>query len=239
MDDRKRWLAGVDYQIIHTYIYKIGYPRWGSWVGRCIYSGKYFVMNSLGPFAIYSFCSMNKKYETLPDQGYRFEKERDAVLFMKKLNIFFEVKSVIRDKAVRFKLKNYHLRQPYLICEANNWDDYAAEVYLEDICTEEINPKKHRLLEWELTLIFNFLDDKLDESCDSYSISQVEFFQKVLEMGGRNYVDSILDNYHLILRMERNHRQFWCFIEDSFTRFVVWDDGPEQRLVMSLAFLKT
>jgi len=238
MEDRKKWLAGVDYEIIHTYLYKIGYPRWGSWVCKCLHSGKFFVMTSLGPFAIYSFCSMYKKYETLPDKGYRFNTEREALVFMKKLSTFFEVKSVLREKALKFRLKDIHLKQPYLVAEANNWDDYSAQVYLEDICTEEINSKKHRLLEWELTLIFNFMSDKLEENSDeSFQLSQKEFFQKAMELGGQNSINLILDNYRLILNTK--NPQFWCFIEYSscFTRFVVWDDGPEQKLVMSLAFL--
>jgi hypothetical protein len=240
MEDRRKWLAGVDYEIIHTYLYKIGYPRWGCWVGKCNYTNKFFVMTSLGPFGIYGFCSMHKKYETLPDKGYRFDSEREALVFMKKLSTFFEVKSILREKALQFRVKDVHLKQPYLVCEANNWDDYSAEVYLEDICTQEINPKKHKLLEWELTLIFNFLGDKLEENNhDSFQISQVEFFQKALELGGHDSINSILDNYSHILKAERNHRQFWCFQEHTFTRLVVWNDNPQQqKLVMSLAFLK-
>ncbi len=236
--DREQWIAGVDYSICHSYIHTVfSKKRWGIWVCKCNYSQKYFVINSLGPFVQASCCSMSIKYKNLPDSNYRFEIEKEALRFMSFLRRFIECKSVIRTKAEVFLLRDMHLKQPYLKCAQNNWDDHSVN-YIESICTSKINQKRHQSLELELVCVFNFLDEELENNRhDSYQISQKEFFEGVLNMGGRNAIDLILDNYSL-MRMERNHRQFWCFHESLFLRYLVWDHSKNQRLVMSLGFVK-
>ncbi len=239
MDERNRWIAGVDYRICHSYIHKVaGTNRWGTWVCQCVYSNEFFVVNSLGPFALAACCSMSRTYRNLPDEGYRFKKEHDAIRFMSFINRFYECRGQVRHKAESFKLMNAHLLQPVLKAFQNNWDEHST-MYLEDFCTSSINPKKHQLLEWELTLIFNYLTDELEfNKEESYEISQADFFLKLDMMGGEDAVNRVLDHYSLITEVVQKNLQFWCFEEDSFTRLLAWDHGAEQRLVMSLAFLK-
>lgn len=238
MEERNRWIAGTDYQICHSYIHKVsGVNRWGTWVCQCAYTKEYFVVNSLGPFALASCCSMSRTYRSLPDDGYRFKKEHDAIRFMSFINRFYECRGQVRHKAESFKLMNAHLLQPVLKAFQNNWDEHSIQ-YLEDFCTSSINPKKHQMLDWELTLIFNYLGDELEINKDeSYEITQADFFLKLDMMGGEEAINRVLDHYSLIAEVPTKNLQFWCFEEDFFTRLVFWD-GSEQRLVMSLGFLK-
>jgi len=238
MEERKQWIAGVHYIICHSYIHTaFSKKRWGIWVCKCNYSEKYFVINSLGPFVQASCCSISKKYQNLPNESYRFKTEKEALCFMSFLRRFIECKSVIRVKAEAFLLRDMHLKQPYLKCAQNNWDDHSVN-YLESICTSQINQKRHQSLDFELVCVFNFLNEELKKNSDeSFQLTQKEFFEGIHQHGGRSAVDLILDNYSLIINTERKHRQFWCFREDLFVRYLVWDDSKKQRLVMSLAFL--
>lgn len=239
MDGRKHLVAGVDYRICHSYLHKVhGVSRWGSFVCQCVYTEKYFVINTLGPFVIYAVCSISRQYRHLIDEAYRFDSENEALKFMSRVNRFVECKNLLKDKANGFKIKSIHVLEPYLKAIKTCWDEDSTN-YLEDNCTATINTKKHKMLEWELTLIFNFLIDEIQEnSTESYQVNQNVFFEKLHILGGQEAVNKVLDNYALIKHIPTEHIQFWVFEEDDFVRLIVWNDCPEQKLVMSLAFLK-
>jgi hypothetical protein len=238
MDGRKNLVAGVDYRICHQYLHTIsGTKRWGTWVCQCVYTNKYFVINSLGPFVVYAFCTMTKDYRNLIEDAYRFDSEKAAIRFMSRLNRFIQVKSAIRDKANSFKVEIKHYLEPYSKASKTCWDEHSVN-HLEDMCTATINVKKHQILDWELTLIFNFLIDEIQEnSTESYQVNQNVFFEKLNILGGQKSVDKVLDNYFLIKKLPPKHAEFWIFEEEDFDRLIIWNSA-DQKLVMSLAFAK-
>ncbi len=231
-------IAGVDYVIIESYIHKVlGINRWGVFTCQCLITQKFFVLTTVGVFAQVSSCSISKLYESVPNQNFRFTHKRDALRFMSHLRRFIECKSCIREKANAFILKDFHLKNPALKAIQNTWDENLD--YKEDICTAHINSAIHQVLEFELTCIFNFLQEELERnSHDSYQLEQLDFFEHVIHFGGQDALNKVLDNYFLILNTPRQFRQFWIFKEEQqYTRLCVWEDSRAQRLVMSLCFL--
>lgn len=214
---------GEEYQILSTYTEKneFGRIKWANFLCQSlIKKDSYFIISTLSIFALYSFFNSKKSYKNKKHE-FIFVKYEEAMKAFQQFNQWMHCRQIIRTTTENMVIPSFYMKEPYLRFRHSNrlWGEGEQQAFL---CKNSPHPNVQNFysISFDVVMMLNFLDDDLEDykvKEEVVQLTEPQFFAEMTQH--QNLLDSVLDNYSLINNVE--HIEFWKFVEDSFTRYVV------------------